>query len=51
MNKKQLEEMDLDLDFELGSELTEEEEIEIVGGKTKAKHTYSTYCVPGGYCY
>ncbi|WP_160675919.1 hypothetical protein [Clostridium sp. C8-1-8] len=50
MNRKDIEEMELDLDFELGSELTEEEEIGIVGGKTLAKHTYSDYCVPGGYC-
>jgi hypothetical protein len=50
MNRKDLEAMELDLDFELGSELTEEEEFEIVGGKTSPSHTYTNFCVPGGYC-
>lgn len=50
MKREELEKMDLDLDFELGSELTEEEEIEIVGGQTQAQHTYSRYCT-GLYCY
>ncbi|WP_157797104.1 MULTISPECIES: hypothetical protein [Clostridium] len=55
MNKKDLMEMELDLDFELGTELTDNEKINIVGGygdsTHSAAHTYSSYCTGDTWCY
>lgn len=54
MSKKDLMEMELDLDFELGTELTENEEANISGGGNSSdsgSHTYSACCVPGSWCY
>lgn len=53
MSKKDLNEMELDLDFELGAELGEMEESQIVGGgytSGSAAHSYTRYCTSGSQC-